>query len=131
MNTRMKQELLNDVLTGLAVAATFAAVVPCDAFAQLSSAVTGVSSDVMLPAMTVVSYISYGLGTVLTVAGIAGAKKHADNPGSNPLNPALGKLGAGAAFLAAPYVIGMMGSTGSQVFSTAGTGTVTTGIGGF
>ena len=38
MNTKMKKELINDVLTGLVVAAAFAAVIPADALAQLSTA---------------------------------------------------------------------------------------------
>ena len=125
----MKRELVNDVLTGLLVAATFAAVMPSDAFAQLSTAVGNSKIQVFTPAMTVVTYICYGLGAVLTVAGIANAKKHADNPSSNPLGPAIGKIGAGAAFLAAPYAIGMIQGTGNGTLSTNGTGTASNVIG--
>jgi hypothetical protein len=120
MNTKMKSELINDVLTGLMVAATFAAIVPCDAFAQLQSAVGSAQGTLARPFTVIVSYISYGLGTVMTVAGIAQAKKHADNPATTPLGPALGRLGAGAAFLAAPFLIGMMGLTGSGTLGTNG-----------
>lgn len=112
MNTRTK-ELLNDVLTGLAVAGTFAAVMPAESMAQLSTAVTNAQAEVAAPFVQIVSYISYGMGAVFTIAGIAGAKKHADNPQTNPLNPALGKLGAGAAFLAAPVIVGMLQTTGN------------------
>lgn len=119
MNTQMKKELLNDVLTGLLVAATFAAIVPHDALADLSSATANAKTSIATPVLTAVSYISYCLGTVMSVSGIAGAKKHADNASSNPLAPALGKLGAGAAFLAAPSVIAMAQSTGT---STLGSG---------
>ena len=121
MNARMKKELLNDVLTGLVVAAVFAAVVPGEALAQLSTAVDNAKSGVASPFVTVVSYVAYGLGVVMTVAGISNCKKHADAPAQNPLGPALGRLGAGAAFLAAPSLAGMLTSTGSDVFSgTAG-----------
>ena len=122
MNTKMKKELLNDVLTGLAVAGAFAAVAPGQAFAQLTQFVTNAGTQVVSPAMTALAYISYGLGAVLTVAGIANAKKHADNPSSNPLNPAIGKLGAGAAFLAAPGVVSVMQKTGSATAAGQGTG---------
>ena len=122
MNTKMKKQLINDVLTGLVVAAAFAAVIPADALAQLSTASTNAESQVAKPFVTIVSYISYVLGTVMAVAGIAQAKKHADNPGSNPLGPALGRLGAGAAFLAAPYLISMVLQTGTN---TMGAGTST------
>lgn len=118
------QELINDVLTGLAFAAAFAAVIPGEAQAQLLSATTGVSSNVVAPFLTFVSYGCYGVGTVLTVAGIAHCKKHADNPGQNPLGPALGKLGAGAALLTAPTIVGMMQSTGSAALNS-GTGSFT------
>ncbi|MDD4615967.1 MAG: hypothetical protein PHW76_02465 [Alphaproteobacteria bacterium] len=117
MNTRMKRELINDVVTGLAIAAVFAGVVPSDALAQLNASVGTARTAIAGPFVTIVSYIAYGLGTVMTVAGIAGAKKHADNPGSNPLGPALGRLGAGAAFLAAPSLVGMMGSTGDSTLT--------------
>lgn len=120
MNTKMKKELVNDVLTGLVVAATFAAIMPTDSFAQISAAVTNAQTTLAAPFVTVVSYISYALGTVLSISGIAGAKKHADNPGSNPLGPALGKIGAGAAFLAAPSLIGAVMTTGTETFGTTG-----------
>jgi hypothetical protein len=121
----IKQELLNDVLTGVMVAATFAAIAPNAAMAQgLASAVTATSANVFAPAMAILSYVSYAIGAVLVVAGIAHTKKHADNPGNNPLGPALGKLGAGAAFLAAPTLIGTMQSTGTSVFT--GTASVST-----
>ncbi len=111
----IKQELINDILTGLVVAAAFAAVFPMDALAQdLQSAAGNADDSVVKPALHVVGLISYGLGAVMTVAGISGAKKHADNAGQNPLAPAIGKLGAGAAFLAAPTVIGMIQKTGGN-----------------
>jgi len=116
MKNVMKNEILNDVLTGLLVAATFAAVVPMGALAQDLASVAGNSqTGVFGPAVTIISYIAYGLGTVMVVAGIAGCKKHADNASSNPLAPALGKLGAGAAFLAAPSVMHILQTTGSSV----------------
>jgi hypothetical protein len=118
MGTKMKKELLNDVLTGLMVAATFAAVSPGAALADLAAAVTQAETTIGNPFLTIVSYISYGLGTVMTVAGIAQAKKHADAPGNNPLGLALGRLGAGAAFLAAPSLVGMISKTGEGTLGT-------------
>jgi hypothetical protein len=103
------------------VAATFTVVVPGDAMAQLSMAASSAQSTVAAPFVQIVSYISYVIGTVMVVAGIAQAKKHADNPGQTPLGPALGRLGAGAAFLAAPFVAGTVMQTGSGTFG----GTVT------
>ncbi len=120
MNTKMKQELISDVLTGLVVAATFGAVMPVEAFAQLSTATGQFQTQVGVPFTTVVSMICYGIGAVLTVAGIAGAKKHADAPAQNALGPVLGRLGAGAAFLAAPTLIGMVSQTGTLALN-AGT----------
>jgi hypothetical protein len=63
------------------------------------------------------------------VAGIAGCKRHSDSPTNNPLALALGRLGAGAAFLAAPTVAGMLAGTSTN---TSVTGSATyNGIGGF
>lgn len=119
----MKSELINDILMGLLVSAAFAAVCPDGALADTLVTVAGnTETQVGEPFNQIVSYISYGLGTVLTVAGIAGAKKHADNPTATPLNPALGKLGAGAALLAAPSVIGMLQTTGSATLGAESTG---------
>lgn len=128
--TNRKQELMNEVLTGLLVAAAFAVVVPGDALAQNMNAVgAAAQTSIMKPFVEFTSYISYGLGTVMTVAGIANCKKHADNPSSNPLAPALGKLGAGAAFLAAPTVAGVLAGTSTNT-SISGAATYS-GIGGF
>lgn len=123
MTKKMKQELINDVLMGLLVSAAFAAVCPDGAFAKsLVDVASSTKDNIGKPFNEVVSYISYGLGTVLTVAGIAGAKKHADNPTATPLNPALGKLGAGAALLAAPSVVGVLQTTGTDTLGTQSTG---------
>lgn len=123
MTKKMKSELINDILMGLLVSAAFAAVCPDSALADNLVTVAGKTKEqVGAPFNEVVSYISYGLGTVLTVAGIAGAKKHADNPTATPLNPALGKLGAGAALLAAPSVIGMLQTTGSATLGAESNG---------
>ncbi len=116
MNAKMKKQLISDVLTGLAVAAVFTAVVPADALAQLATATDRAEDSVAAPFLKIVSYISYGIGTVMTIAGIAQAKKHADNPSQTPLGQALGRLGAGAAFLAAPWLAGTMMATGSSTF---------------
>ncbi|MDE2029885.1 MAG: hypothetical protein KGI97_04895 [Alphaproteobacteria bacterium] len=118
MKNFVKRELLNDVVTGLLVAAAIAVATPVDAWADLNNAIGTTNTAVLNPAMKVVNLVSYGLGAVLAVTGIAGAKKHADNPGSNPLGPAIGKMLAGAAFLAAPSVISMIGSTGSSALGS-------------
>ena len=119
MNTKMKDVLISDVLTGLLVAVTLAAVIPGDAFAQggLASVTTQAQTNIAKPFLTFVSYICYCLGTVMTVAGISSAKKHADNPSGEPLNKSLGRLGAGAAFLAAPTLVGMVLATGSDTLN--------------
>ncbi len=120
MNAKMRNILVNDVLTGLVVAATLAAVMPVDAFAQEGIAgITGkVQSNIAGSFMKFVSMASYCFGTILTVTGIASAKKHADNPSTEPLNKSLGRLGAGAAFLAAPTLIGMILATGSSTLNS-------------
>ena len=108
------------VLSGLLVSAIFVLVVPWGAVAQsLDAAVGNARTTLVGPFITIVSYISYGIGTVMTIAGIAGAKKHADNPGQNPLGPVLGRLGAGIAFLAAPTVVGLMQGTGEGIMGGA------------
>ncbi|MDE1901647.1 MAG: hypothetical protein KGI37_08400 [Alphaproteobacteria bacterium] len=130
MKNIMKQELLNDVLTGLMIAATFTAIVPADALAQNLAAVgSAAQNGVMDPFVKFASYASYALGTVMVVVGISDAKKHADNPGQNKLGPALGKLAAGGAFLAAPAVASTMTGTLNNVSVTGG-GASFTNIGG-
>jgi hypothetical protein len=128
MNAKMKKELVNDVLTGLLVAGVLSAVIPIEAVAAgagggggIAGVASAAQSSIMLPFVHFASYISYSLGTIMTVAGIAMAKKHADNPTSTPLAHALGRLGAGAAFLAAPAVAGTLVSTatGSDFGGTA------------
>lgn len=130
MQHALKQQLFKETLTGLLVAAIFATIIPGAAFAQNLAAVgTAAQTSILKPFVELISYISYSMGTVMTVAGIAGCKKHADNPGSNPLAPALGRLSAGSAFLSAPTVAGML--AGTAVNSNI-TGTATySGIGGF
>jgi hypothetical protein len=119
----IKRELINDVVTGLLVAATLGTVMPSQVFAQaLAQATQNADSSLLGPAVYAVSLISYGLGTVMVVAGISNAKKHADTPSSNPLGPAIGKLGAGAAFLAAPSVVGMLQATGTGTAGGTSTG---------
>jgi len=120
MNTKMKKELISDMLTGLAVAAVFTAIAPVEALAQLTAVSDATEGSILRPMMQFASYASYGMGTVLTIAGISSAKKHADNPGQNPLGHALGKLGAGAAFLTAPSVAGMLADTSTESGMTAG-----------
>jgi len=112
----MKRELIDDVLTGLVVAAVLSAVILADAIAQnLADVGTGAQQGIMKPFVHFVSYVSYTLGTIMTVAGIAKAKAHADNPGNAPLAQALGRLGAGAAFLAAPMLASTLVGTASNV----------------
>ena len=115
MSHAVKKELFNEIVTGLLVACVFAAIMPADGWAQNLQAVgLAASQAVLKPFVEIVSYVSYSLGSVMTVAGIAGCKKHADNPGSNPLAPALGRLGSGAAFLSAPTVAGMLAGTATD-----------------
>ena len=128
MKNWINNGMLNDVLTGLMVAATFSLIAPHVSLAQTLSAVAkGAQSEIMTPFVELSSYVAYGMGTVMTVAGIAGVKKHADNATSNPLAPALGKLAAGAAFLSAPSVAGVLagtaasaGVTGTSAFKAMG-----------
>ena len=123
MTSKMKRQLFNDVVTGLAVAALFAMVAPGTAFAQgstLNEAVKAAQNTIAVPFATTVSYISYIMGSVMMVAGISGLKKHAEDPGQNPLNKPLGKVGAGAAFLAAPYVAGMLLETSKETVGSEG-----------
>lgn len=119
MTTKMKKILIGDVLTGLMVAAAFAAVVPGEALADLAAAVGRVNTEVGTPFETIVGYLCYGIGSVLTVAGIAQAKKHAEAPGSVTLGHVLGRLGVGAALLAAPTLVGTMQTTGTGLFTDA------------
>ena len=121
MNTKMKKELLNDLLTGLAVAAAYATVMPTAALADIATSISTATTHVMAPAMGVLAMVSYGVGAVGVVSGIAAAKKHADAPSQNPLGPAIGRIAAGGAFIAAPYVVGMIASTGTESFAGSGT----------
>ena len=130
MKSLMKSQLIEDVLTGLLVAATFSLGMPTHSFAQdLQTMGTNASSAIMAPIVEFASYAAYGLGTVSMVAGIAAAKKHSETPQNNPLGPALGKMGAGAAFLVAPSVAGMLAGTASATGVGSTSATFTT-IGG-
>ena len=114
-------------MLGLTVAAAFALIIPTDAMAQLQGSVDAAQTSIAQPFIKVVSYVSYGLGTVMGVAGIAGLKKHSDNPGSNPIGPPLGRIGASAAFITAPSLVGMLQHTGSGTLQ-GGTPTFGSGI---
>lgn len=59
-----------------------------------------------------------GDGPYLPVVGIARAKRHQDNPASNPLGPKLGQLGAGAAFLADPLLLQRLKDDGGATVAT-------------
>ncbi len=118
------EQLRNDVLQGLLVAATLALVAPELATAQdLMGVASNSKQNVLLPIMTLLSYVCYGLGAVLVAAGISSAKKHSESPSSNPLTPAIGKMGTGAGLLAIPYLVKVFQQTG---FNTSGGGVATT-----
>lgn len=67
---------------------------------------SGEARTALLHKPLVVSFAD--IAGTFSVAGIASARRHADNPASNPLGPAIGKLGAGAKFLRAPSVQGKL-----------------------
>ena len=117
MKNSVRNRLIADIVEGLVVALIFTVAIPWGAVAQegLSQAVGNAGGNIVAPFLKIISYVSYGMGAVMTISGIAGAKKHADNPTQNPLGPVLGRLGAGAAFLAAPSVVGMLQGTGAAV----------------
>lgn len=125
MKNIMKEKLTNDVITGLLVAATFAIVSPCDAFSALTDVAGNTGSQVLTPIVKILSYISYGLGTVFTVKGISDVKKHTENPTQGNLGKGLGALGAGGAFLVAPAAVQMLQSTGA---ATLGSGSSSVGV---
>ncbi|MCL2474435.1 MAG: hypothetical protein FWF23_06030 [Alphaproteobacteria bacterium] len=121
MTSKMKKQLFNDVVTGLAIAALFAMAAPDAAYADtLNEAVRAAQNNIAEPFAKTVSYVSYVMGAVMMVAGIAGVKKHADQPANEPLNKGLGKIGAGAAFLAAPFVAGMLLETSKETVGSEG-----------
>jgi hypothetical protein len=120
MKTSLKKQFINDVLTGLLVAATFAAAAPHDAMAQLATAVSNTSSTVFRPIMSVLGYGCYGAGAFFGIQGVMGAKKHADRPADQPLGPALGKMATGAALVAIPSVVNIVQQTGTNVFGGGG-----------
>ena len=81
MTSKMKKQLVNDVVTGLAIAALFAMASPDAAYAtNLNDAVRDAQNTIADPFAKTVSYISYVMGAVMMIAGIAGVKKHADQP---------------------------------------------------
>ena len=121
MTTKIKKQLIDDIVTGLAVAALFALVAPDAAFADtLNEAVRTAQNTVAKPFADIVSYISYCMGAVMMVSGIASVKKHSQEPSSEPLNKGLGKIGAGSAFLAAPFVAGMLLDTSKETIGSEG-----------
>lgn len=127
-----KQKLMNDLMQGLLMAAVVATAVPMVhsvVAADLKDAVTNSGTQVFANVMQLVSYGAYAVGAVLGISGIMGFKKHTDNPSSNPLGPALGKLGAGAVLLASPGLIAIMQGTGSDVVNgSTGAATFTGGF---
>jgi hypothetical protein len=119
--TKAKRELINETITGLLLASLVGTMIPGDAFAQLTAVEGNSQTQIAAPALIFLNTISYVLGAVMVVAGIANAKKHADQPASNPLGPAIGKLGAGAAFLSAPTVIGALAASGTATGTSQAT----------
>jgi hypothetical protein len=116
MKSVIKQQLINDVLTGLLVAATFAMVAPTHVMADtFSGAADLTSTQLFKPAVTVLSYGCYAAGAFFGIQGIAHVKKHTDSPSQNALGPALGKLGVGAGLIAIPSVINLLQDTGTSV----------------
>ena len=57
--------------------------------------------------MALLSYASYAIGGVLVVAGVMKFKHHAENPTNAPLAHGFARVGAGAALLALPFLMGL------------------------
>lgn len=115
-----KVELKKSWMQGLLMAAVVAAALPIPdlAFAQLSSATTNSQSSVFQPIVQLLSFASYVIGGVLVVAGVMKFKHHAENPTQAPLQHGFSRVGAGAALLALPYLMGVANSTASSTFGS-------------
>jgi len=100
-------------LHGLLMAAVVATALPLPdlAFAQLSSAAPLSQNNVFNPILQLLSYASYVIGGVLVIAGVMKFKHHAENPTNAPLAHGFSRVGAGAALLALPYLMGLANST--------------------
>lgn len=110
---------------GLLMAAVIAVAVPMPevALAQLSTTVDTSQQTVFNPVLKVLSFACYVIGGVLGVAGIMKFKQHSENPTNAPLSHGFSRVGAGAALLALPFLMGVFNQTARQTLS--GTSTFT------
>ena len=118
----MKNERLSNAwCQGLMLAAIVAVALPAPdaAWAQLSSTVSASGASVFKPAITVLNYACYTIGSFMGIGGIMKLKAHSENPTNAPMSHGVGRCAAAAAFLALPSVVGMLTSTSTTTLSGA------------
>ena len=116
----MKNERLSNVWAqGLLMAAVVAVALPAPdaAWAQLSTTVSASGSSVFKPAITVLNYACYTIGSFMGIGGIMKLKAHSENPTNAPMSHGVGRCAAAAAFLALPSVVGMLTATSTNTLS--------------
>ena len=120
----MKAENLKSTwMQGLLLAAVVAAALPIPdlAFAQLSASASTSQTSVFAPILQILSYASYVIGGVLVIGGVMKFKHHAENPSQTPLTHGFSRVGAGAALLALPYLMGLANSTANTTMTGTST----------
>ena len=118
-----KQVLTNAWMQGLLMAAVVAVALPMPdiALADLATTATNAQTNVFNPALKILSYASYTVGGFMGIGGVMKLKAHTENPTNAPMAHGLGRLGAGAAFLALPSVMGLLNSTSSSTLDGTAT----------
>ena len=112
----MKKDMKKIWMQGLLMAAVIATAVPMSglAWADLQSSASTSQTSVFGPILQLLSYASYVIGGVLVVAGVMKFKHHAENPTNAPLAHGFARVGAGAALLALPFLMGLANSTATD-----------------
>lgn len=119
-----RQKLTTLWIQALTLAVLAVVVMPMpEALAQLSSTVETSQSNVFNPILKLLSFACYIIGAVLAVAGILKFKQYSENAQTHPLSHGFARVGAGAALLALPFLMGVLNQTARTTLN--GTSTFT------
>lgn len=121
MNRERLTTLWAQALT-LAILAAVIMPIP-EALAQLDPTVEATRSNVFGPILKLLSFACYVIGGVLAVAGILKFKQYSENAQTHPLSHGFARIGAGAALLALPFLMGVLNQTARTTLN--GTATFT------
>ncbi len=118
----MNTKLLDTILKGGVLTAIIAFAMPELALADAANVGTAATKVVgqMKDFPKIVSGVAYIGGGILLISGALSLKKHAENPGSEPLGKGIGRLAAGGGVISLPALAKVINDSLSM-----GTGSVT------